>query len=257
MKNLIYICLFFNENYIKLTEILISSLKKFGKIDDSIDLLILTNTSFKERLSTICQTLDINHIIHPLNLTSIEESKLSRYQIFRIKDNIHLLNYAKVLYLDIDVIVQNDIKSVFKYDLQDKLYARDQGDIGSEYYGKYLFDEWRNTESKYIDPKTPAFCSGVLLFKPCKTIENLFETTLTHIMEYKNSGKKFGTCIDQPFLNFNAIIRNLHDIKLLQPITTNNPSSNSRKETICHFAGNTCNFDVKIIRMKQFYNKLL
>ena len=35
---------------------------------------------------------------------------------------------------------------------------------------------------------------------------------------------------------------------------TNSPDINSTKETICHFAGNTCAFDVKYKRMKSLYD---
>lgn len=256
MKNLIYICLFFNEKYVKLSEILISSLKRFGKIDKDTDLLILTNECFKDKLSKYCENLEISHKVHVLNMASIEESKWSRYEIFRIKNEIDLYSYSKVLYLDIDVIIQKDIKNIFNYELDEKLYARDQGDIGGEYYGKQLFDEWETTkEGRHIHRKTSGFCSGVLLFKPCEIIEDLFEITLRHIIEYKNSGRKFGTCIDQPFLNFNTIIRNLNDIELLKEDITNSPSINTRKETICHFAGDTCNFEVKILKMQEFYDE--
>jgi lipopolysaccharide biosynthesis glycosyltransferase len=250
-------CVFFNENYIRLTEILIKSLKIFGKIDNSIDILILTNDNFQDELSNICKNLDISYRIHVLNKNTIEESKLSRYEIFRIKNDINLDQYSQILYLDIDVIIQNDIREIFKYNLQEKLYARDQGDIGGPMYGKVLFEEWCINNNTYIDKKTKAFCSGVLLFKRCDKIEELFEKTLDHLSEYKKSGKRFGSCIDQPFLNFNAIITNMYEIDLLKDKVTNNPDINCKKEIICHFSGNTCVFDVKIIRMTTFYNNII
>lgn len=256
MKNLIYMCVFFNEKYIELTKILLKSLKILGKVDNSIDILIITNFEFKDELSTFCKSLDISYKIHILKKITIEESKLSRYEIFRIKDDIKLKEYSKILYLDIDIIVQSDIKEIFKYELFDKIYAKDQGDIGSDYYGSFLFEEWRKeNNNNYIDKKTRSFCSGVLLFNRCKKVEELFEKTLNHLLEYKKSGKKFGTCIDQPFLNFNAIITNMYDIELLMDKITNSPDINSKKEIICHFAGDTCVFDVKYKRMNIVYNK--
>lgn len=254
MKNLIYMCVFFNQKYIELTKILLKSLKIFGKVDNSIDILIMTNDDFKDELSNFCKSLDLSYKIHVLNRITIEESKLSRYEIFRIND-INLEEYSQLLYLDIDVIVQRDIKQIFKYDLLEKLYAKDQGDIGGEMYGKILFEEWRKQNSdKYIDEKTKTFCSGVLLFKNCKKVKDLFEQTLTHLSEFKKSGKKHGTCIDQPFLIFNAVISDMYEIELLSDKITNSPDINSKKEIICHFAGNTCMFDVKNIKMKKLYD---
>ena len=60
-----------------------------------------------------------------------------------------------------------------------------------------------------MDRKTPSFCSGVMLFNPSDEIKDLFKKTLEHIFNYIKSGKKFGTCVDQPFINFNTIIRNV------------------------------------------------
>lgn len=255
MKNLIYMCVFFNQKYIELTKILLKSLKIFGKMDNSVDILIMTNDDFKNELSNFCKSLDISYKIHVLNKITIEESKLSRYEIFRIKNDINLNEYSQLLYLDIDVIVQNDIKEIFKYDLLEKIYAKDQGNIGCDMYGKMLFEEWRKeNNNNYIHEKTKTFCSGVLLFKRCIKVEELFEKILRHLSEYKKSGKKFGSCIDQPFLNFNAIIANMHEIELLKDKITNSPDINSKKEIICHFAGNTCVFDVKNKRMTTLYD---
>lgn len=255
MKNLIYMCVFFNRKYIELAKILLKSLKVFGEVDDSIDILIITNSDFRDELSDFCKTLGILYKIHVTNKITIEESKISRYEIFEIGNDVNLQEYSQILYLDIDVIIQKDIKEIFKYTLSEKIYVRDQGDIGCDMYGQVLFEEWKKeSDNNYIDNKTKSFCSGVLLFKRCKAVEELFERTLRHFSEYKKSGKGFGTCIDQPFLNFNAIITNMYDIELLKDKITNNPDINSRKEIICHFSGNTCVFDIKYTAMTSLYD---
>lgn len=254
MKNLIYMCIFYNKKYIELLKLLLLSLKNFGKIDDNVDLIILTNEYFKNEIEEICNSIKIaSYKVVVLNMNSVEESKWARFSIFDvINDDIY--KYSKILYLDTDVIVQKDINEIFKYELEDKLYARDQGNISGEYYGSLLFNEWfENGNGKDMDKKTQSFCSGVLLFKPCKTIEELFKITLEHIINYKKTGKKFGSCIDQPFLNFNTIIRNLHDINLLREKVTNNPDINTKSETICHFAGDTINFEQKVLKISKFY----
>lgn len=256
MKNLIYVSVFYNKKYIELLKLLLQSLKQFGKIDENTDILILTNDSFEQEISLICQHLKINYIIESLNLHNVIESKYSRFKIFDLpKTNVQV--YNKILYLDIDIIVQKDINNIFNLNISNKLYARDEGNISGEFFGSFLFQEWfQEGHGQNMDKKTRSFCSGVMLFKPCQEIKMLFQNTLNHIISYQNSGKKFGTCIDQPFINFNAIINNLHEIDLLSHIVTNSPDINTHKETICHFAGNTCNFDVKYNAMIKFYKHL-
>jgi len=251
-------CIFYNKKYIELLKILLLSLKKFGKIDETIDILILTHESFKTDLENFGKENDISFKTVILDSTTIEETKWARFEIFNLDRYIKINEYSKILYLDTDVIIQKYIKDVFKLELQDKLYGKDAGNISGEYYGQKLFQEWFDLgNGRDIDKKTKTFCSGVLLFKPSERIKELFNATLMHIKEYKNSGKKFGTCIDQPFINFNTIIRNMQDIELLKNIVTNNPDINTIKETICHFAGDTCNYDVKIIRMSKLYDNLI
>lgn len=248
MKNLIYMCVFHNRKYIELLDLLLRSLKKFGNVNDNIDIVILTHKTFEDEIKAITNTLNITGQIVNMNLNSIPESKWARYKIFDI--NIDLQKYSKVLYLDIDVIIQKDIHKVFDLNLDNKLYARRQGDISGEYYGGDLFKE------KGIVDKRPAFCSGVLLFKPCEEMQQLFLKTMHHIQDYEKSGRPFGGCIDQPFLNFHAISSNLHEIELLSNIVTNSPDINTTKEVICHFAGNSCSYEIKVRRMTFYYNYL-
>lgn len=253
MKNLIYMCIFYNENYLILLELLLCSLIKFGKLDNSIDILILTHYSFVDKLNDISNRLNIVLNIELLNATTIPESKWSRFKIFNLTKDVTV--YNKILYLDIDILIQKDIKPLFDLKLENKLYARQSCDISGDFFGNFLFKEWIQ-HGNSINLKTPAFCSGVLLFKPCLEIKNLFQETLNHIISYHNSGKAFKTCVDQPFINFNAIIRNLHEINLLTDFVSNNPDINTQKETIFHFAGNTCGFDIKYKRMKTIFDFL-
>jgi lipopolysaccharide biosynthesis glycosyltransferase len=261
MKKLIYMSIFYNKNYLILLELLLDSLIRFGNLDNSIDILILTHNSFINELNDISKRLNITQVwgitlhIELLNATTIPESKWSRFKIFNLNKDVTV--YDKILYLDIDILIQKDIKPLFDLELENKLYARQSGDIGADFFGHFLFKEWIQNSQIYLNLKTPAFCSGVLLFKPCLEIKNLFQETLNHILSYQNSGKPFGTCVDQPFINFNTIIRNLHEIDSLTEFVSNNPDINTRKETIFHFAGNSCGFDIKYKRMKIVFDFLV
>jgi lipopolysaccharide biosynthesis glycosyltransferase len=248
MKNLIYVSVFYNKKYIELLHLLLQSLKNFGKIDDSIDILIMTHHTFRQEIEGICNSLNIPCLMALLNNTTIPESKWARFKIFEL--DMDITKYSKILYLDTDVIVQKDIRVLFENDLANKLYARREGDTSAEFFGGLIFKE------RGMVKKVPGFCSGVLLFKPCTEIRQLFSQTLNHIHEYQRSGKEFGTCVDQPVLNFYTITKNLHEIELLSDIVTNRPDINTTRETICHFAGNTCSYEIKFNRMKQFYSNI-
>ena len=74
MKKLIYSCVFFNENYINLIELLLKSYKIFGDPSNDIDYLILCNDEFKNRIQEIFNILNINGIIWCLDIKTIFES---------------------------------------------------------------------------------------------------------------------------------------------------------------------------------------
>ena len=46
MKNCIFICVFNNEKYIKMTYLLLDSIYTFGNLKDTTDILIYTSTDF-------------------------------------------------------------------------------------------------------------------------------------------------------------------------------------------------------------------
>lgn len=248
MKNLVYVSVFYNQKYIELLHMMLRSLHNFGNIDNSIDVVILTHHTFEDEIVSICKEIGIPSTVILMNNTTIPESKWARFKIFDV--GLEISDYLQVLYLDVDIIIQQDIREVFKYDLENKLYARREGDTSAEFFGGHLFREHG------VVSKVSGFCSGVLLFKPCSEIRQLFSITIEHIRDYQRSGKRFGACVDQPFLNFNAITRNLHEIELLEDVVTNRPDINTTKQTICHFSGNTCSFENKHARMQKFYNNI-
>jgi lipopolysaccharide biosynthesis glycosyltransferase len=101
---------------------------------------------------------------------NIDKACKSRLDLF----NLHsIINYNKILYLDTDILIKDNIIKVFdicKEDIlyvlqEDILYVLQEGNIcnNTDHWGKTLFgDEITN----YND--NSAFTSGILLFNNCE-----------------------------------------------------------------------------------------
>jgi lipopolysaccharide biosynthesis glycosyltransferase len=244
-KNLLYTCVFSNKHFIKLLELLLISIKEFGNVKNDIDVLVLTHFQFKNDIKKIAKHINLNIIIYCMDFNTIPEAKSARLYIFNIP---FIQNYNKILYLDTDIIITNDLHNIFNNNIEDKLYVVEECDISGAYFGKEFFN------FNKIDPKTPAFNSGVLYFKPCKTIKVLFKQILEHILTFS----KFGSHVDQPFFNYHTISKKLNDTSFLYKYSTNNPHNytSNKQLCICHFAGNYNN-NGKYQHMYDFLEKIL
>lgn len=241
MKNLVYTCVFSNRQFIEFLELLLVSTKKFGNLENDIDFLILTHQNFRFEIERMYKKIKLeNVIIHCLDLTTVPEAKSARLYIFDIP---MIYNYDKILYIDTDAIVTNDLHFVFNNDIKDKLYVVSECTIDHEYFGKNYFDFTK------INPLTPGFNSGVLYFKPCETIKSLFQDILTRI----KSQSTFEGLVDQPFFNYYAISKGLNDASFMHKYSTNHPYKFNKHMCICHFPGSN-NFKYKT--MSDFLDKI-
>lgn len=231
MKNLIYLCVFYDREFVNLLKLFVESYVLYNNHKNKdIDLMVMTNPEFERGILEICRQYDIDILIRTIDLCSVVESKISRLGIFEYEK---INEYANVLYLDTDVLISGDLARVFDYDFEEKLYVVREGDIGNNYHGKFLFDLEKD---RNIDYKTGAFNSGVLLFKNCYKINKLFNEIKYAIIDY-NSKYELKSHVDQPFFNYYTLKSNLHEMNFLHCLSTNNPHGKTL-EVICHFAGN-------------------
>jgi lipopolysaccharide biosynthesis glycosyltransferase len=253
----IFICVFNNENYVKMAFLLLESIHIYGNLDSDTDILIYTSTKFMNmfkasRFYNSKVFFEINDTFNTVRLAC-----RSRYNFFKLES---ARKYSKVLYIDTDVLIKNNISKVFDVVKKDILYVVEEGRINDytrcnvgpsmcvgDYYGCTLFGRDIN---KYND-KT-AFTSGILLFNNCENIKKLFDDT---IFLFNNSPVNF-KLNDQPFLVYNAFKSNLYNNKILKTLCTNMDNENCNNTVIHHFPGTPGLHTRKIVHMTNMLNHM-
>ena len=187
-KTLIYSCVFFNEKYVELLRLLLKSYKLFGSPDESVDYLVICNPSFIGNVQKVYDEVLIDGENMGLDLTTKFEAGFSRLFIFDYPD---ISQYDKILYLDCDILVTNNLNGILGFELEDKLYALKRtyksSILGQQFFSNSVVKE--------------AFSSGILLFKNVD-IMNLFKTILDHISHHVQNKLPIPDCLDQPFIVF-------------------------------------------------------
>jgi len=249
--NLIYICIFYQENYIELLKLLITSMSANANINkDTTEILLTTSPEFKPLIEKKLEGFDLTIHYYILDLHTIFEAACSRLEIFNYID-IH--KYENILYLDTDILLNSDVNVLFNLDLaSDKLYVLEEGTIGHEYWeGERFYDFTIHNKN------TTAFTSGILLFKNSESIRSLFHSIKSHIIDDVYTKKNsIPLCLDQPFIVYNAITQNKYDNQILKKYVENNPSHVSVDKIVYHFPGCPGFYISKMSKMTEFWKKM-
>lgn len=242
--NCIFVSIFNQEKYVDMFFLLLESILIYGNLDNNTHILLYTSTQF---MNIIKQShLFSEKIKFEINDTynNIDKACKARLDLF----NLHsITNYNKILYLDTDILVKDDINKVFNVCEEDILYVLEEGEINSDfdYWGKSLFgNELNNYEDK------TGFTSGILLFNNCEKIKDLFNKINEDIIQrpYHFS------CYDQPYIVYNAFKYNLYNNKILKSLVVNNNNIIHSDKVIHHFPGGPGVYEDKIIKMTIFLN---
>jgi O-methyltransferase len=243
--NLIFICVFNQDKYVDMFFLLLESINIYGKLDN-VKILIYTSTLFMNKIKE--SNLYNDKIIFEINDTydNIDKACKARLDLFDLPT---ITNYDKILYLDTDIIVKDDINKVFDVCKEDVIYVLEEGEIYSpaDYWGYTLFgDEINNYEDK------SAFTSGILLFNNCEKIRYLFDKIKEDIV---NRPHDF-SCYDQPYIVYNAFKYNLYNNKILKSFVVNNDPNIHSDKVIHHFPGCPGVYHHKIHVMTIFLNNM-
>lgn len=243
--NCIFVCVFNQEKYVDMFLLLLESIFIYGNLDNNTNLLIYTSTPFMNKIKQ-SHLFNEEKMIFEVNDTynNIDKSCKARLDLFNLPS---IINYNKILYLDTDILVKDDINKVFEVCVEDKIYALEEGFIDHEYdfWGKSLF----KNEANNYDDKT-AFTSGILLFNNCEKMRFLFQKINEDIMIRPHSFH------DQPHIVYNSFKYNLYNNKVLKLLVTNNDNNIHSDKVIHHFPGGPGAYHHKINNMTIFLNKI-
>ena len=240
---LVYACVFFQEGYCQLAELLLKSFAFTNPISSDIHFLVLCNEKFKSRIDSLLDTLFINGKSWIMEFETIPTAAMARLEIFRYPD---IKKYEKLLYVDCDVLITGDMRDLFCLPLKDKLYGLKEGSTREEMWGSKLF--------RQTNPNTDGICSGVLLFQPSLKIETLFENVKKHMNHFENKDRL--PCYDQPFLIYHALQLNVLDGNLLEFIVENNPKQVGN-QIVSHFPLWPGHYECKIHNILAFLKKMV
>jgi lipopolysaccharide biosynthesis glycosyltransferase len=176
---------------------------------------------------------------------TIDKACKARLNLFNLPS---ILNYNKILYLDTDIVVKNNINKVIDVCKKDILYVLEEGNLRhpKDFYGKSLF----GNELKTYSHTTTAFTSGILLFNNCEKIKSLFNKINEDII------KRPHYFHDQPHIVYNAFKYNLYDNNILKALAVNNDNNIHSDKVIHHFPGHPGIYQHKIVPMTNFLNTL-
>lgn len=242
--NLIYICVFYQQNYINLLKLLITSISVKANISEkTTDILIMTSPLFQPLIQKELKEFSLPLHYYILDLNGMYEATCARVNIFKYND---INKYDNILYLDTDILINSDINVLFNLELcSEKLYALKEGKIGHQFWGGQFFDF-----SKY-DKNLPGFSSGILLFKNSDSIKSLFDTIQMHIL---NGHKSY--FFDQPIIVYNAISQNKYDNNVLEYYAENNPRNTNPNKIIYHFSGSPGKYNNKLTKMTNLWKEI-
>ena len=243
--NCILCCVFNQEKYVDMFLILLESIFIYGEVDSNTNILVYTSTSFMNRIKK-SHLYNEEKIKFEINDTynDINKACKARLDLFNLPS---ITNYDKILYLDTDILVKDDINNVFDVCKEDILYVLEEGEINhdSGFWGKSLFGDEIND---YTDKS--AFTTGILLFNNCEKIKDLFIKINEDII------KRNHWFHDQPHIVYNAFKYNLFNNKDLKKLTVNYDSNINSDKVIHHFPGGPGSYQQKIETMTTFLNNL-
>jgi predicted O-methyltransferase YrrM/lipopolysaccharide biosynthesis glycosyltransferase len=246
--NCIFCCVFNQEKYIDMFYLLLESIFIYGNLDDNTNILIYTSSSFMNIIKK-SHLFNDKKIKFEINDTydNIDKACKARLDLFNL---LSITNYKKVLYLDTDILVKDNINNIFDICKEELLYVLEEGLLNEcdHYYGgETLFG---NEINNYTDKS--AFTSGILLFNNCEKIKFLFNKINEDIV---NRPYSFNCC-DQPYIVYNAFKYNLYNNKILKSYVVNNDHNIYSDKVIHHFPGGPGIYQNKIKDMTIFLNNI-
>jgi lipopolysaccharide biosynthesis glycosyltransferase len=249
-NNLIYTLVNFNtKEYLAMFRIFIQSLILFSK--PKYELLIITDAPSKKIIENFEELKYIkkHHFLLTPTDKNLYNALLHKCDIGSFK---FFNNYDKIMYLDCDIILQNDINKLFDIKIKNNiLYAPKEGTLDGKYWTLNLYNkkDFENLTKLGFH----SFNSGTMLFKPSEKMKEHFENVKNLALKY--NGSHF---YDQSFLNYYFNINKLSNTEYISKYIILFPDVNKYypEKTIVHFAG-IGRYKEKAKIMKNYLNLII
>jgi hypothetical protein len=210
--------------------LLLESIFIYGNLSDDTNILVYTSTAFMNiiKQSHLFNDEKIKFEIND-KYDTVDKACKSRLDLFNLKS---INNYQKILYLDTDILIKDDINKVFNVCKKDILYVLEEGEIDSNlgYWGTTLFGD----EADNYNDKT-AFTAGILLFNNCEKIKDLFLKINEDIVKRPYNLPTY----EQGYIIYNAFKYNVYNNRILKSLAVNNNNDFYSNYVIYHFPPDT------------------
>lgn len=231
-SNLIYFILTFNENYVPLFSMLLQSLLKYSSVN--FDILIITNNTLLPKIKALRPLSRFQHDFHIVpEVETLDKALQYKATVF---DYPKLYSYDKIMYMDVDIIVQNDVACVFdELKPEDGILYGSKEQNGTHCHGYWSLMKYRHADIvKFMKNDILPFNVGVLMFKPTKKMQDMFSDV--HKMMRTHRGKHF---FEQSFFNHYFNKKLASDVSFLSSKITIFPIDKTYypHPTFMHFAG--------------------
>jgi len=227
--------------------------------------LIITEESFKDDIEKICKKIKIKYDIWCINikneklLTHVDNCFQACYSRFYISGYPKINNFEKILYLDCDLLIANDLAPLFELKLENALY------VVHEPVHRYNHCFFFSDEEFNKMDKSKTFTTAVLLFNNSKYMHNIIKTNLVNIQDFQSNNPSIAPpCFDQPFTNKICIESKTSNNTTLTKYCLNIAPSDTvdkinqiNSYIICHFATSVGHSESKFQRMIYSLEKIM
>lgn len=257
--NLIYYTVGGDIKHVDMLKYSIQSLRLFGKYKG--DILIISDNICLDKVKEYFPDCKILHI---KNESKHCEASINKLRIYKYED---ISKYDKIIFLDLDILVQNDIADIFD-SIQDKFIFSNEyypethsirKIIDDSGYGKDLFSEYEY--EKYDIKNKRAINGGFFGFRV--SMISHFEKILLELEKDRviNINNNQTWYCEQPTINKYMITHEVYDDnisdKILQFATYYKTDNiDISKKILLHFCGGVGNYNGKINSIKQWFNYL-
>lgn len=252
-RNLVYFTVGYSKEYLHLIKCCIFSIISNSKDLSNVDFLLITDS--KQAFDEVAKAfpdLNLDYLIVPNAKDGIEAS-MNKLKVFEYE---HVFKYKKILFLDGDIVFNNDVNQIFDLDIEDhKIYSLMHEGCGYEIHNSKYHNITRYTKEKIKrleELKIKPFNAGQFLMLASVAMARHFTNVkfITHLWQ-----KEY--FFEQSFLNTYFNYNEAANTSLLEDYFSIYYIAQHKIETLkldksknIHYAGDPCNGSTKLEFLK-------